>query len=120
MGEQGVQMEKGKFSKRYQRMIEKAEKQHEKDTRANGPEIVHYWPMPMKRSDFRELKRQLRKRLHTLQVKSRDWEWTKNDLEAVEEALQAKNTRRALRWTIAVFIVAVAGVVVTVIFSLNN
>ena len=106
-------MEKDKFSKGYQQKIEKAKRKHEK------VEMVHYWPMPRKRSDLSELKRQLRDRLRGhVQVSNPDWEWTKNDLEAVEETLQAKNTRRALRWTIAVFIVAVAGVAATIIFGL--
>ncbi len=96
-------MDKDKFSKRYQQKIEKA---------GSNP---WPWPMPKKRSDLLERKRQLRMR--ELQVPSNYGLSARLMIEETKEALQAKNTRRSLFWTIAVFIVAVVGVVATIYFG---
>ena len=97
-------MDKDKFSNRYQQKIEKA---------GSNP-----WPMPKKRSDLLERKRQLRMR--ELQVPSNYGLSARLMIEETKEALQAKNTRRSLFWTIAVFIVAVVGVVATIYFGLRG
>ena len=113
-------MEKDKFSKEYQNMIEEAEQKNLKHITAGGPSRVHYWPMPKRRADFRELKRQLRERLlEKGQPQSPEYGWTKLKLEEVEDALRGKDTRRVLRLIIVGLVVAIAGVVATVVFGVG-
>ena len=45
--------------------------------------------------------------------------WTKLKLEEVEDALRGKDTRRVLRLIIVGLVVAIAGVVATVVFGVG-
>ena len=106
-------MDKTKFSKQYQKQIEKAERGHAK------VEAFHNWCMPRKRSDLHKLKRQLLDRLRgPVQVSNPDWQLTKIKLEEVDDALQAKNTRRVFIVAGVAAVAAVAGVAVTIYFGL--
>ena len=107
-----VAIRKHEFSKRYQRRIEESDLKHVKHITGDGPKTIHYWPMPRRRSDFRELKRELRKRLQGEMPQSPDWGWTHVKLDETEDALRGKDAKLGLWLSIAVLIVAIAGVVV--------
>ena len=98
-------MDKKKFSKGYQQRIEKAEKEHEKEVGA-GYFGVQYWPMPRRRTDLRELKRQLK-----LGGPVEDYVWIDPKIEDIDEALRWKTVKLFVWLGIAALFVAVVGVI---------